>query len=124
MGADIQLIYVEKGINSGVLAHWCNVNAWLFWDEPETVVERFEYNLLNGHYGPRGEYVDELDSFWDVEVTEGKDAVAVVLPGNRYICIERNDPWKTLCSNMKKNTRRKWKKRIVTLIKENDNGNN
>ena len=113
MGMYVETIYVERNINNPVL-HWiANHNSWLLADDPEAVVSATEENL--GFYPEK-----EQSNFWDIKIEKGIDMVSVTIPGNRYIAIW-TDNLETACSNMNKQTRRKWKRRIVELIKRSVN---
>lgn len=109
MGMYVETIYVNTTINNPVL-HWvANHNSWLLTVEPETVVAMTERNLNH--------YEKEEMKFWDIEIRkEMIDMVSLTIPGNRYIAVW-TDNLETACTNMTRKTRRKWKRRLVELIK-------
>ena len=111
MGVDVRTIYMEDGIRGTAISVWVNTNACAWYDDPDCTCSNFERLIKSEFY-----YDMKETTFWNVKVTEGMDFVAVVVP-DQYIAINTKT-FNTVCSNMNKNMRRKWRRRIIELIKQ------
>ena len=108
MCVDVKAIYIKDGINEEIITVRINTNACAWLEDPESTVSNFE-RLIKDEF-----FKTEKSTFWDVQIEPGTDFVAVILPG-KYIAINTST-MSTACSNMSKNTRKKWKRRIIELI--------